>query len=504
MAKKKKAARRKVKVVNGVIIKEKPVVKPRFKRSGNSVVRVDQSKAGYTPSDHQRSNVKIQSDEARGHSRREWGRKYASDARKSLRDLQSIPYHSIDWERRLKCKYDLESFGKIYFPAICNLPLSEDHRKCISKMETIALEGGMFSLAMPRGQGKTSWCIICMCWLVAYGHRKFLMFVGSRDDKAQETLDAIKTNWYRSPNLYEDFPEIAYPIRKIENRFHLAAGQLYQDEPTHISWSSGEVNFPCICFTPEDAQVYLDNDPESVIKIADKITRDETGNETNRTEQYLTRSSGIIVHTTGIGGSIRGEVVSHPITLEQVRPDLVLLDDIQKDQGAESPVIVNKLIKLIDGAISGLAGPNEEIAALMPCTVIQKDDVSDTFLDVEKKPSWRGERCKLVTKWPEGITDHSMSPDTEQGRRWLEYEELRRKSLIEYQNIKLATEYYLEHRKVMDDGFEVSWPERKKKDISAQQHAMNLRFETPLTFPAEYQNNPLTDEDENDTRIYYY
>ena len=50
----------------------------------------------------------------------------------------------------------------------------------------------------------------------------------------------------------------------------------------------------------------------------------------------------------------------------------------------------------------------------------------------------------------------------------------------------------------MDAGFTVSWPEllnnQKKhghnRELYAQQHAMNKRFESPKTFPAEYQNRP--------------
>ncbi len=52
----------------------------------------------------------------------------------------------------------------------------------------------------------------------------------------------------------------------------------------------------------------------------------------------------------------------------------------------------------------------------------------------------------------------------------------------------------------MDAGAEVSWPERYNPDeLSAIQHAMNLRLRDEAAFQAEYQNDPLPaikDEDD--------
>jgi hypothetical protein len=51
--------------------------------------------------------------------------------------------------------------------------------------------------------------------------------------------------------------------------------------------------------------------------------------------------------------------------------------------------------------------------------------VSDTFLDRQLKPRWKGERCAMVIKWPIGITDTEITEDTEPGRLWNEYARLR-------------------------------------------------------------------------------
>lgn len=209
----------------------------------------------------------------------------------------------------------------------------------------------------------------------------------------------------------------------------------------------------------------------------------------------MLKSGGTTINVAGIDGSIRGEAEMHPILLSQPRPDLVLLDDLQKDQKADSLVSRQRLIDLIDGAIQGLYGPTDTPTALMPCTVICEGDVADTFLDHDIKPEWRGEKCKMVVNWPEGITDLTIDPDTPAGSLWLEYDEKRKHDLRTKGHIDHVTEWFLqpENYQPMMEGFQVSWEARKDKNsYNAQQNAMNLRFTIPDKFPAEYQNNPKT------------
>lgn len=61
--------------------------------------------------------------------------------------------------------------------------------------------------------------------------------------------------------------------------------------------------------------------------------------------------------------------------------------------------------------------------------------------------------------------------------------------------MRLATDFYREHRADMDAGAEVAWAERYNHDEeSAIQHAMNLKLQDEAAFFAEYQNEPLPEE----------
>ncbi len=410
---------------------------------------------------------------------KEWTAQYRRETSKTARDIAPLPVGLIDWDRRLSCKESLRLFSETYAAPVFYKGWSDDQLTVIHEVEVVMSKGGKRTIAMPRAGGKTAICRSALIWGTGYAKIRFPFFIGSTQPKSLQTLEFIKTYWYRNRFLRQDFPEVGYPVWKLENRFHLARGQTYNGESTHIEYGADTLRYPCLMLPDEVADVYLKNDPDAVQWVKDF-------------DCWIPRTSGIVIRTAGIDGSIRGEAEVHPITLEQPRPDFVLLDDVQKDQKAESPASIAKLLRLLDGAVQGLSGPGETIAALMPCTVIQEDDVSDVYLDRRVKPEWKGLRCSLVTSWPDGITDYEMGMDTPGGKLWNEYAEEQKKSLTLYDDGRLATEFYRKNRKEMDRGFTVSWSERYTEgvDLSAQQHAMNLRLAGPLTFPAEYQNRP--------------
>ncbi len=134
----------------------------------------------------------------------------------------------------------------------------------------------------------------------------------------------------------------------------------------------------------------------------------------------------------------------------------------------------------------GLAGPGRKISGIMPCTVIRPGDMADRILDRDAHPEWNGERTKMVYSFPE------------EKDLWARYAEIRAESLRNDGGGREATEFYRQHREEMDVGAVVAWPERHNEDeLSAVQHAMNLKLQDEAAFWAEYQNEPLP-EDEGD------
>jgi phage terminase large subunit GpA-like protein len=75
---------------------------------------------------------------------------------------------------------------------------------------------------------------------------------------------------------------------------------------------------------------------------------------------------------------------------------------------------------------------------------------------------------------------------------WARYAELRADSLRNDGDGSEATEFYRANREAMDAGALVAWPQRFNDDeLSALQHAMNLKLRDEAAFFAEYQNEPI-------------
>ena len=358
------------------------------------------------------------------------------------RDIGDLP-EIVNPDRKEQAASDFRFFCESYFPLTYHLSWSPDHLKVIAKIEQAVLRGGLFAMAMPRGSGKTTICECACIWAVLYGHREFVCLIGSDEGHAMDMLDSIKMELDGNDLLLEDFPEVTFPIQCLDGIANRCNGQLYKGERTHIGWTAREIVLPTM-----------------------------PGSE----------ASGAIIKVAGITGRIRGMKYKRADG-HTVRPSLVVLDDPQTDESARSLSQCATREGILAGAILGLGGPGKKISGIMPCTVIRPGDMADNILCRDKHPEWNGERTKMVYSFPD---DEKL---------WQRYGELRAESLRAHGDIRLATEFYAAHREAMDAGADVAWHQRFNHDeVSAIQHAMNLKLQDEAAFFAEYQNEPLPEE----------
>lgn len=478
---------------------KKKRLKPRRKPAKKAPARPSPSPR--EPQEHKRTFEGQQRREIRGKERR---LRYELNATYTIRDIANVPpdmpieplaLDKINWERRKACRKDPLLDLKTYLPKVFYLEWADYQQELIKSIESCMEDGGKKAFGCPRGGGKTAIVRGMIMRATKYGMRRFAFFIGSREDKAKQTLDFIRGFWYRSPELRQDFPEIAYPVYRIEGRGGVGSlGQLYKGERTYINWSTNEVQYPCMLFDEEDVAGYLQHEPKNVLWLPDHGVD---------IPKFMIRSAGCIIRVAGVDGSIRGEAELHPVLLSQPRPDFVLLDDVQKEQKADSPKSCQDLENLIESAIDYLRAPDIGQAMLMPCTVIREGDVSDRFLSPEIKPDWVGERHAVISKYPKGINDDTILEEVdgernEQGVLWLEYQKIRDESLRVHGDFRLANQYYLENREQMSAGFEISWKQRflqdskdpNRNEVDALQAAMNWRFKDLPSFMSEAQNRP--------------
>jgi hypothetical protein len=355
---------------------------------------------------------KLNMEESAGYAaQKEKAYKRSQALSQSGRDIGDLP-PVADPARKEACKYNFKLFCETYFPHIFNLGWSDDHLKVIQRIENSVLQGGLFALAMPRGSGKSSLCEAGGEWAIMYGHREFVTLIGATEGAALEMMESIKTEIESNEMLAADFPEVCYPIAQLEGIANRCAGQLYHGVRTKIVWTANEIVLPTIAESP---------------------------------------ASGMVIRVAGLTGRIRGMKFKRSDG-RSVRPSLVIVDDPQTSESANSIEQTRKRLRILSSDVLGLAGPGQKISGLMPCTIIRVGDMADQALDRGKHPEWNGERMKMMYSPPSNT------------KLWEEYSEIRAESLREDGNILRATEFYKAHQAEMDEGAVIAWESRYNHD----------------------------------------
>jgi hypothetical protein len=83
-------------------------------------------------------------------------------------------------------------------------------------------------------------------WAACYGHRRYIVPIGATAPHAAAMLETIKTDFETNDNLAGDFPEIAYPIRKLEGINNRSAGQVLSGTRTRIKWTEKRIILPTV------------------------------------------------------------------------------------------------------------------------------------------------------------------------------------------------------------------------------------------------------------------
>lgn len=386
-------------------------------------------------------------DRGQAHRDREAARR--RETSKSVKEVGPLP-GVVDQARKDRGRTSLRAFAEDYFPRRFKHAFAEPHLVAIASMETCTDRGGKFAAGMPRGMGKTTLAEVAVIRAIVYGFRRFVMLVCATTPLAKRRLKQILKEFEANKLLADDFPEACHCIRKLERVHQRAKAQELDGKPTLMEINSNSIVLPTIDGSP---------------------------------------CSGSIIVVAGMGGAVRGQNVLGPDG-EPLRPDMVLLDDVQTRQSATSPTqTVARESMILDDILSS-AGGDVEIAAVMLCTVIATGDLSDRFLSREVRPEWQGVRTRMLEVWPKNMT------------KWDEYAEVRRESFRSGDRGQRANAFYEANREALDDGARVSWESRKKPDeVSAIQSAMNLFYDNPRGFKAEYQNEPETIADASAKRL---
>lgn len=383
------------------------------------------------------------------------------------RDLR-IP-RPADPDRRAACLADPYLFLTTYAKDVFYQPFTVDRREMIDAIMHAAKFGGDQAIAGPRADGKTRSALFCAMLLALAGFVFFTLIVSKSGPRANRELKNLK-DWLGNqgvfdpekgdvinPSLFcQDFPEVVYPILALGRWSSRARQQTVAGQYTNMEWGEECIIFPEI---PTELLV-----KQGWAKGVESAAR------------------GQIIASLGIEGPIRG------YSVRNLRPDLAILDDLDDRESAKSELQTENRESIVEQDVGGLAGPDKTVSRVMLCTLINRTCVAATYTDPVKKPSWRGQRHKLLEKYPERMD------------LWEEYVGLRNNRGPDDPDARVAFRFYLENKTAMDVGAECTNPYRfdsrvlldgEPSEVSALQACFNLIADRgQVHFDTEYQNDP--------------
>lgn len=375
-----------------------------------------------------------------------------AESRARAKDLRIPP--CANPERRAACEKDIFLALETYFPTRCKT-WTDSRRQMVNAIFEAMRDGTSQAMAAPRGDGKTTIteCVVILC--ILYGWLRFVVILAQTDKFAKRRMKSIKRQLTTNELLIEDFPEVCVPARDVAPSPNRAGNQTAGGELTYIEWSAEHVVLPTI--------------PGSV-------------------------SSGSVIYSDGITASLRG------MNENGLRPDLVIIDDPDDQESANSDAKTLARVQKINASIEGLVEDGESLAIVMLCTIINRTCAAYQFTDREQNPEWMGLRLKALPDMPTRMD------------LWETYILLRKEDMHAGDKwARRAHQFYIDNREEMDAGATVSNPtaydsrtltDGSDRELSRLQYLFNRIAKIGwAAFHSEYQNDPLAESGPQDSGI---
>lgn len=351
----------------------------------------------------------------------------------------------IDWERRRRCLSSFREFIREYLMgdgAIFEYEPFAETDAIMDVMTAASSAAVPYHIRITRGGGKTTLMIALAVYMLCRHDKKFIVLTASKIELATPMVNDIWNLFEASDTLAQDFPEYSLPIRALEGNRQRAASQKFLGKPTLIKKSDKVIRFP-------------------KLSTGCPLLRGSEG--------------GSIVIANGFDGKTRG------LRIGKLRPDFILLDDLQDDEMAKSAEQIEKARQKIYKTYMKLGSSLEKPAVLMTSTAIEPNDLSETFA---RDPNFKTETFPLMTQMPNAAAMEL----------WRQYKRIKDGDIVAKRfGEHNETVFYAANREAMDAGAVPFWRECYDHDgteISAVQHAMNLYLEDEESFMSEYQMQP--------------
>ena len=350
----------------------------------------------------------------------------------------------IDWNRREEASKSLVKFIQTYCIGLMvdDAP-SEMFIKALNEMEFALSQSRPYNIELPRGQGKTSAVEMAVLYLLATGKRKFCVVVSQNARSAGNILRDMQRPIIEKDTLFsQDFPEVCLPFQLCDGSYRRR--QLYKGMPTELQKNAGIIQFA-------------------------RLAKDD-GTEFP--------TSGSVITVRGITSGVRG------LKIGKLRPDTVILDDLQTSETASNPEQVDKIMTIIKKDIMNLSSKGK-LAVLMTSTPLVPEDLCEK---IENDIVWKTTKYPAVIEWPIDVEKHP-----EDGL-WAQYFKKFDAELAEDLPHDGSLEFYRQHKTDMDAGAVLFSPDRFKPEdghISGLQALLEKKHMIgDAAFSAEMQMKP--------------
>jgi len=340
------------------------------------------------------------------------------------------------------------------FPNSTSLkPFGDGQRKAIEIAESVVRSGGVEQLLEPRGFGKSSRTARIALWALLAELRRCCVVFQSSAPKSEATVQKIKNELAGSVFIRALVPGIATACKHAELNPGLARKQHLSGELTNVQWLVAAIRLPNIA--------------------------NEPGGGARLISMPFAKAAGI--------------ALSDPVTLEDLRPDLLLPDDVQSHDDCSSPRISEKLMEIWHGSVKYLCGRGKSGATLFVQTVFCAEDMAD---QLSRDPSVHTVKYPFLLEFP-------TNKDWWEGpykKLLLEYDEHDPEGQAKARDA--ANQFYRENLEFANEGAKVSWDHAfdPETTVSAIQAAMNNYLSNETAFWFQDQNSPQSIVSEDDIR----
>lgn len=349
------------------------------------------------------------------------------------------------------------------FPATTSRkPYGEKQLKALATLESVIRNGGVVQFLEPRAFTKTARMARGGLWAAVFGLRSCVISFQSSSKKAKQNIERITNELIANLALRAIFPELVASLVHGKKNLQLQKKQTHNKELTNVSLLTDAVRLPDI-------------------KDVNGIPFPYSG--ARLFSMPLAKGAGISL--------------SDPETLEDIRPDLLLIDDPQShDRAMSGGVDSLNLYDIWRDSLKYLSGRGKQIAAFFAQTVCSEDDFAslvyrDTAIQslrygfFEKLPSARSLEW-WKTKYKDVL--QGFDPSDPQGQ-------------LKAQQAARAA--YLENRDLADEEAIITWVHAYDEETcaSAIQAGMNNYLNDEQAFWNQDQNTPKRLSAEQDIRI---